>query len=208
MSSLDNLWAQREQSSPTSSSRVYTFDEFQKLEEPEEEFLEIMQAYQTITKRGYNALEYLSNSTGVVRRNEPCPSAGNTAAPPPAKEPEKMLTLQEGVLILIPSTHLEQRGVKEAGEHIILLLFIQKEKPNLWVPGPSFQVPDPSFQEDTTTSKAGADELSVNPRGYTHQHAHGKGDSRRGDESSSDIQKTLGVARPSGGREKLGRIIK
>ncbi|KAF3588270.1 hypothetical protein F2Q69_00029020 [Brassica cretica] len=34
----------------------------------------------------------------------------------------------------------------------------------------------------------------------SHQHARGKGDSRRGDKSSSDIQKTLGVARPSGGR--------
>ncbi|KAF2556133.1 hypothetical protein F2Q68_00015244 [Brassica cretica] len=42
----------------------------------------------------------------------------------------------------------------------------------------------------------------------SHQHARGKGDSRRGDKSSSDIQKTLGVARPSGGREQLGCMIK
>ncbi|KAF3540798.1 hypothetical protein F2Q69_00022567 [Brassica cretica] len=34
----------------TSSGRVYNFDEFQKLEEPEEEFLKILQAYQTTTK--------------------------------------------------------------------------------------------------------------------------------------------------------------
>ena len=75
----------------------------------------------------YNALEYMSNSTGDVPRKEPCPSAGNTAAPPPAKEPEKMLTLQQGVLVLTPSTHLEQRGVKEAGEHMFPQLFIQKK---------------------------------------------------------------------------------
>ncbi|KAF2577230.1 hypothetical protein F2Q68_00005403 [Brassica cretica] len=64
---------------------------------------------------GYNALEYLSNSTRVVLRKEPCPSAGNTAASPPAKEPEKMQTLHQGVLVFIASTHLEQRRVKEAG---------------------------------------------------------------------------------------------
>jgi len=81
----------------------------------------------------------------MPKRREHC-CAGNTAAPPPAKEPEKMLTLQQGVLVLIPSTHLEQRGVKEAGEHMFPLLFIQKKKPNLWVPGSSFQVLDPSFQ--------------------------------------------------------------
>ena len=57
-----------------------------------------------------------------------------------------MLILHQGVLVFIPSTHLEQMGVKEAGEHMFPLLFIQKEKPNLWVPGSSFQVPDPSFQ--------------------------------------------------------------
>ncbi|KAF3505672.1 hypothetical protein F2Q69_00005706 [Brassica cretica] len=97
-------------------------------------------------RRGYNASEYLSNSIGVVPRKEPCPSAGNTAALLPAKEPEKMLSLQQGVLVLIPSTHLGQRGVKEAGEHMFPLLFIQKKKPNIWVPGPSFQVPDRRFQ--------------------------------------------------------------
>ncbi|KAF3513183.1 hypothetical protein F2Q69_00006424 [Brassica cretica] len=75
-----------------------------------------------------------------------CPSAENTAAPPPAKEPEKMLTLHQGVLVFISSTHLEQRGVKEAREHIFPLLFIQKKKPSLWVPGSNFQVPDPGFQ--------------------------------------------------------------
>ncbi|WZZ60927.1 hypothetical protein YC2023_061034 [Brassica napus] len=46
-------------SSPTSSSRDYNFDEFQKLEEPEEEFLEILQAYQTTTKRGIQRLRVL-----------------------------------------------------------------------------------------------------------------------------------------------------
>ena len=56
-----------------------------------------------------------------------------------------MLILHQGVLVFIPSTHLEQMGVKEVGEHIFPLLFIQKEKPNLWVPGSNFQVPDPSF---------------------------------------------------------------
>ncbi|KAF3532186.1 hypothetical protein DY000_02039495 [Brassica cretica] len=160
-------------------------------------------------KGGYNALEYLSNSTWVVPRKEPCPSAGNTAAPSPTKEPEKMLTLQQRVLVLIPSTHLEQRGVKEAGERIIPLPFIQKEKLNLWVLGFSFQVPDPSFQEDTNTRKVGADELSVNPRATrinnSNQHARGKEDSRRGDESSNDVQKTLRVAHPRGSREQTGR---
>ena len=53
-----------------------------------------------------------------------------------------MLTLHQGLLVFISSTHLEQRGVKEAGEHMFPLLFIQKKKPNLWVPGFSFQVPD------------------------------------------------------------------
>ncbi|KAF3599229.1 hypothetical protein F2Q69_00034889 [Brassica cretica] len=76
----------------------------------------------------------------------PAQSAGNTAAPPPAKELEKMLTLHQGVLVFISSTHLEQRGVKEAREHMFPLLFIQKKKPNLWVPGSSFQVPDPRFR--------------------------------------------------------------
>ena len=57
-----------------------------------------------------------------------------------------MLTLQQGVLVLIPSIHLEQSGVKEAGEHMFPLLFIQKKKPNLWVPVPGFQVPDPRFR--------------------------------------------------------------
>ncbi|KAF3546830.1 hypothetical protein DY000_02006591 [Brassica cretica] len=139
---------------------------------------------------GYNALEYLSNSTRVVPRKEPCPSAGNTAAPPPAKEPEKMQTLHQGVLVFTASIHLGQRGVKEAGEHTFPLLFIHKKKPTLWVPGPSFQVPDPRFQifgcspckeeakntclsrflrEDATRRKVGANKLSVNPRGNTHQ---------------------------------------
>ncbi|KAF2560495.1 hypothetical protein F2Q70_00017434 [Brassica cretica] len=95
---------------------------------------------------GYNAFEYSSNSIGVIPRKEPCPRAGNTAALPPAKELRKMLMLHQGVLVFIPSTHLEQMGVKEAGEHMFPLLFIQKEKPNLWVLGSSFQVPDPSFQ--------------------------------------------------------------
>ena len=57
-----------------------------------------------------------------------------------------MLILHQGVLLCIPSTHLEQMGVNEAGEDMFPLLFIQKEKPNLWVPGTSFQVLDPSFQ--------------------------------------------------------------
>ncbi|KAF3512772.1 hypothetical protein F2Q69_00005349 [Brassica cretica] len=92
---------------------------------------------------GYNVLEYLSNSTGVVSRKEHCPSAGNTAALYPAKEPEKMQTLHQGALVFIASTHLEQKGVKEAREHTFPLLFIQKKKPTLWVLGPSFQVPDP-----------------------------------------------------------------
>ncbi|KAF2568834.1 hypothetical protein F2Q68_00026595 [Brassica cretica] len=42
----------------------------------------------------------------------------------------------------------------------------------------------------------------------SHQHAHGNGDSRRGDESSNNVQKTLGMAHPSGGRKRLRRIIK
>ncbi|KAF3560495.1 hypothetical protein F2Q69_00012883 [Brassica cretica] len=41
----------------------------------------------------------------------------------------------------------------------------------------------------------------------SHQHARGKRDSRRGDESSNDVQKTLRVAHPSGGREQLERFI-
>ena len=57
-----------------------------------------------------------------------------------------MLILHQGVLVFIPSTHLEKMGEKEAGEHMFPLLFIQKEKSNLWVPGSSFQVPDPNFQ--------------------------------------------------------------
>ena len=57
-----------------------------------------------------------------------------------------MLTLHQGVLVFISSTHLEQMGIKEAREHMFPLLFIQKDKPNLWVPGSSFQVPGSSFQ--------------------------------------------------------------
>ncbi|KAF3530778.1 hypothetical protein DY000_02039447 [Brassica cretica] len=82
----------------------------------------------------------------LFRERNPAQSAGNTAAPPPAKELEKMLTLHQGVLVFISFTHLEQRGVKEAREHMFPLLFIQKKKPNLWVPGSSFQVPDPRFR--------------------------------------------------------------
>ncbi|KAF3536201.1 hypothetical protein F2Q69_00023038 [Brassica cretica] len=101
---------------------------------------------------------------------KPCLSAENTAALPPAKEPGKMLILHQGVLVFIPSTHLEQMGVKEAREHMFPLLFIKKKKPNLWVPGSGFQLPGSGSQlPDTTTRKAGADELSINPRGYTHQ---------------------------------------
>ncbi|KAF3514255.1 hypothetical protein F2Q69_00005857 [Brassica cretica] len=175
----------REESSPTSnqrvlkqritsSGRVYNFDEFQKLEEQEEEFLEILQAYQTTTKR-----------------------AGNIAALPPAKEPRKMLILHQGVLVFIPSTHphLEQMKVKEVGEHMLPLLFIQKEKPNLWVTGSSFQVSDPSFQVPDLSFTQGATRIN-----NSYQHARGKGDSRRGDESSNDVQKTLRVAHPRGSR--------
>ncbi|KAF2608241.1 hypothetical protein F2Q68_00043864 [Brassica cretica] len=82
----------------------------------------------------------------VVPRKEPCPSAGNTAALPPAKEPGKMLILYQGVLVFISSTHLEQMGEKGAGEQMFPLLFIQKKKSNLWVPGSNFQVPNPSFK--------------------------------------------------------------
>ena len=196
-----------------------------------------------------------------------------------------MLTLHQGVLVFISSTHLEQRGVKEAREHIFPLLFIQKKKPNLWVPGSNFQVPDPGFQifgcspykevksndstknqtptillflamyldillkeakamcfsrfprlhvskgmhlykllkkqfkghvssrtseEDTTTRKEGANELTQEATHIkkSHQHAHGKGDSRRGDESLSDVQKTLRVAHQSGRREQPEEVIK
>ncbi|KAG5384496.1 hypothetical protein IGI04_035966, partial [Brassica rapa subsp. trilocularis] len=138
---------------------------------------------------GYNALEYLSNSIGVGPRKEPCPSAGNSAALPPAKQPEKMLTLHQGVMVLISSTHLEKMGVKEAGEHMLPLQLIEKKKAKPL--GFSFQVPDLGFQVPDPRA------TRINK---SHQHAHGKVDSRRGDESSSDIQKTLGVARPSGGR--------
>ncbi|WZZ60322.1 hypothetical protein YC2023_060429 [Brassica napus] len=54
-----------------------------------------------------NAFEYSSSSVRVVRRKEPCPSTGNTAAPPP-KKTEKMLTLHQGILASISSTHLKQ----------------------------------------------------------------------------------------------------
>uniref|UniRef100_A0A0D3DKJ1 GRF-type domain-containing protein n=1 Tax=Brassica oleracea var. oleracea TaxID=109376 RepID=A0A0D3DKJ1_BRAOL len=95
---------------------------------------------------GYNALEYLSNSIGVVPRKEPCPSAGNHAALPPAKELEKMLPRHQGALVFISFIHLEQMGVKEAGKHMFPLQFIQKKKPNLWVLGFSFKVPVPRFR--------------------------------------------------------------
>ena len=57
-----------------------------------------------------------------------------------------MLILHQGVLVFVSSTHLEQMGEKGSGEHMFPLLFIQKKKPNLWVPGSSFKVPDPSFK--------------------------------------------------------------
>ncbi|KAF2590802.1 hypothetical protein F2Q70_00038694 [Brassica cretica] len=95
---------------------------------------------------GYNALEYLSNSIGVVPRKEPCPSAGNHAALPPAKELEKMLPRHQGALVFISFIHLEQMGVKESGKHMFPLQFIQKKKPNLWVLGFSFKVPVPRFR--------------------------------------------------------------
>ncbi|KAL0649872.1 hypothetical protein Bca4012_092563 [Brassica carinata] len=59
---------------------------------------------------GQSAFEHSSNSIGVVPRKKPCPRAGNIVALPPAKEPEKMLTLHQGLLVFISSTHLEQRG--------------------------------------------------------------------------------------------------
>ncbi|WZZ78288.1 hypothetical protein YC2023_098860 [Brassica napus] len=218
ISNLYKLWARREQSSPTSISTE---------EDSEEELLEIMHAYQATTKR-----------------------AGNIVALPPAKEPEKMLTLHQGLLVFISSTHLEQRGVKEAGEHMFPLLFIQKKKPNLWVPGFSFQKVksnDSTKKQDSTTllplflamypdillEEAKATCLSRFPRqrastsfqGYaplraskeivqrprttrinkSREPTHSKGDSRRGDESLNDIQKTLRVVHLSGGREQPRR---
>ncbi|KAF3490223.1 hypothetical protein F2Q69_00053300 [Brassica cretica] len=88
---------------------------------------------------GYNALEYLSNSTGVVQRKEPCPSAGNTAAPPSTKEPEKMLTLQQEVLVLIPSTHFGAKGSKRSRRtHVPTTIHLkEKAKP----PGSGSQLP-------------------------------------------------------------------
>ncbi|WZZ35130.1 hypothetical protein YC2023_018531 [Brassica napus] len=41
----------------------------------------------------------------------------------------------------------------------------------------------------------------------SHQHARGKGDSRRGDESLNDVQKTLSVAHPRGSREQPGQWL-
>ena len=61
-----------------------------------------------------------------------------------------MLILHQGVLVFIPSTHLEQVGVKEAGEHMFPLPFIQKEKPNLWVPGSGSQLPGSGSKVPTT----------------------------------------------------------
>ena len=56
-----------------------------------------------------------------------------------------MLILHQGLLVFISSTHLEEMGEKGAGKHMFPQPFIQKKKPNLRVPGSSFQVPDPSF---------------------------------------------------------------
>ncbi|KAH0854299.1 LOW QUALITY PROTEIN: hypothetical protein HID58_083942, partial [Brassica napus] len=226
ISNLYKLWARREQSSPTS-----------------------------ISTGGQSAFEHSSNSIGVVPRKKPCPRAGNIVALPPAKEPEKMLTLHQGLLVFISSTHLEQRGVKEAGEHMFPLLFIQKKKPNLWVPASKFRIfgcspykkvksNDSTKKQDSTTllplflamypdillEEAKATCLSRFPRqrastsfqGYaplraskeivqrprttrinkSREPTHSKGDSRRGDESLNDIQKTLRVVHLSGGREQ------
>ncbi|KAF2610957.1 hypothetical protein F2Q70_00011788 [Brassica cretica] len=153
MSSLYNLWDQREQSSLTSHQRDTTSSGGVTILTNSESWRSQKRSswkYCRHTKQplrgGYNALAYFSNSSRVVPRKKPCPNAGNTADPPPAKEPGKMLLLHQGVLVFISSTHLEQMGEKGAGEHMFPLLFIQKKKPNLRVPGSSFQVPDPSFQ--------------------------------------------------------------
>ncbi|WZZ34437.1 hypothetical protein YC2023_017838 [Brassica napus] len=142
-------------------------------------------------------------------------SAGNTDALPPAKEPGKMLILHQGVLVFMSSTHLEQMGVKEAEVHMFLLLFIQKKKPNLWVPGSSFQVLDPSYQVLDPSFQV--PDPSFRPPYYhfpwqwakrindSHQHARSRGDSRRGDESSNDVQRMLRVTHPRGSREQPGQ---
>ncbi|KAF3606834.1 hypothetical protein DY000_02049539 [Brassica cretica] len=136
---------------------------------------------------GYNALEYLSNSTGVVPRKEPCPSAGNTAALPPAKELEKMLT-----------------PARSAGPHTLYSSGAKGSKRSRRTHNPATILPKgkakplgSGFQLLGSGSQLpGATRIN-----NSHQHARGKGDSRRGDESSNDVQKALRVAHPRGSKE-------
>ncbi|WZZ88664.1 hypothetical protein YC2023_117243 [Brassica napus] len=164
----------------TSSGRVYNFDELQKLEEPEEKFVEILQAYHTTTKSR-------SAKGTLPKRREHCCSTSCKGAMENANTTSRTASLH---ILYSFGGNGRERSRKT---HVSTTIHPkEKAKP----PGSGFQLP-----EDTTTRKAWENKLSVNPRGNTHQkshqHAHGKGDSRRRDKSSSDVQKMLGVARLS-----------
>ncbi|KAG2293074.1 hypothetical protein Bca52824_039743 [Brassica carinata] len=110
-----------------------------------------------------------------------------------------MLILHQGVLVFIPSTHLEQMGLPGSGSRVpttLLPLFLA-------------MYPDIPMSKTRRRGKQGQMSLALT-HGATHinnshQHACGKGDSRRGDESSNDVQKMLRVAHPKGSRERPGR---
>ncbi|KAF3587981.1 hypothetical protein F2Q69_00030750 [Brassica cretica] len=98
-----------------------------------------------------NAFEYSSSSVGVVPRKKPCPSGGNTAAPPSAKEPEKMLnsTSRDAGLYILNS--FEANGSKRRRRTLVPLLFIQKKKAKPFgsrsqLPGSRSQLPGSGFQ--------------------------------------------------------------
>ncbi|KAF3554223.1 hypothetical protein F2Q69_00014503 [Brassica cretica] len=153
----------------------------QSLEDSEEELLEILQAYRTTTKRTPLSthripLELFREET-LPKCREHCCSTSCKGARENANTTSRSVGLH--------TLHsFGPNGSKRSRRTHVPATIHPKEKQNLWVPGSSFQVPDPSFWVsgsgfqlpsfgsqllDMTTRKAGADELSVNPQGYTHQ---------------------------------------
>ncbi|KAF3538489.1 hypothetical protein F2Q69_00023304 [Brassica cretica] len=162
----------------TSFGRVYNFDKLPKLEEPEEEFLEILQAYQITTK------SRSAKGTLPKRREHYCSTSCKGA-----RENTNPTSRSAGLHILYS---FGANGRKRSRRTHVPATIHPKEKAKPL--GSGFQLP--GFESHLP----GATRIN-----NSHQHARGKGDSRRGDESSNDVQKTLRVAHPRGAREKPGQ---
>ncbi|KAF2550477.1 hypothetical protein F2Q68_00034504 [Brassica cretica] len=161
--------------------------------ESKEEFLGTPQAYQATTKRWIERLLVLINfhwscsaKGSLPKRREHCFSASCKGA-----EEKRELYIKT----CWPSdswAQLEQRRVKEAGEHTFQVLFIS-----------GFRVPASRSQIPGHGSKV----LDPGP-GSPATHLTWREDSRQSDGSFSDIQEALRVAHPRGSREQPEEVTK